>query len=101
MEVGGGFWVKIEVERVAPSPERPHGLSYSLCLFSPGNARVVCFDNAHPVKVGSGPAARTTGANDHVHRGGKVRPYGYTNAEALMNDFWVAVDGHLKKEGVP
>ncbi|MBI3504816.1 MAG: hypothetical protein HY059_08230 [Proteobacteria bacterium] len=101
MELGNGFWIKIEAVRVDPTPDRPHGLRYSLCLFAPGDERVVCFDNAHPVRVGSGPATRTTGANDHVHKGRRIRPYGYTNAEALMKDFWTAVDEHLRKEGVP
>jgi hypothetical protein len=98
-EVGGGFRARFEAARVAPTPDRPHGIRYSLRLFAPDGSRVVCFDNAHPVKVGSGPAARTTETRDHFHLGGQVRPYRYVDAGTLMRDFWTAVDTYLKREG--
>jgi hypothetical protein len=101
MEVGGGFWIKVEAAQVEPTTQRPHGISYSLCLFSPGDERVVCFDNAHPIAVGNGPARKQTDVNDHVHKGERIKPYGYTNAETLLGDFWTEVYAWLKKEGVP
>jgi hypothetical protein len=53
--VEDGFWVKFEVRRVAASAKRPHGLDYSLTLHNKANERLLGFDNAHPVRQGSGP----------------------------------------------
>lgn len=100
MEVGNGYWVKFEAYRVEPSAPRPHGLKYSLCFFSPADVRLVCFDNAHPVDVGNGPAKRQTDVNDHSHKGTTIRPYDYVNAEKLLVDFWEAVATSLKEEGM-
>jgi len=40
-------------------------------------------------------------ASDHVHKAEKIMPYGYTDAESLLVDFWDAVDAYLKKAVVP
>ncbi len=45
----GGHWVRFLVTRVPASPEKPHGLDYSLTLHGPDGERLVGFDNAHPV----------------------------------------------------
>jgi hypothetical protein len=45
----GGHWVRFVVTRVPESPEKPHGLDYSLTLHGPDSERLVGFDNAHPV----------------------------------------------------
>jgi uncharacterized protein DUF6516 len=45
----GGHWVRFVVTRVSVSPEKPHGLDYSLTLHRPDGERLVGFDNAHPV----------------------------------------------------
>ena len=45
----GGHWVRFVVTRVPVSPEKPHGLDYSLTLHGPDGERLVGFDNAHPV----------------------------------------------------
>ena len=102
-EVGGGYWVKIKARRVAATSSKPHGIDYSLCLFGPNNERLVCFDNAHAVPVGSGPAKKQTSENDHVHKKGvtRPRPYVFTDAGTLLVDFWAAVYTILKREGVP
>jgi hypothetical protein len=96
MEVGEGYWIKIEAKEVSLSTERPHGIVYSLCLFNPNDARIVCYDNAHPITVGNGPAKKRTKMNDHVHKGANVKPYGYTDAETLLVDFWTDVEAALK-----
>ena len=101
MEVGGGHWIKIDAKRVAVTPSRPHGIKYSLCLFGTDGRRVVCFDNAHPVAVGTGPARKRTMVSDHVHKQETITPYGYTDAESLLVDFWDAVDAYLKKAAIP
>lgn len=103
MEVGKGFWIGIKAKRVEPTSERPHGIDYSLCFYRPDktDGRLLCYDNAHPIKVGSGPATHLTETHDHVHKGETIKPYPYKNAETLLEDFWTDVDQILKKEGVP
>jgi len=92
------FWVKFEVRRIEPSADKPHGLDYSLTLHEAGGERLVGFDNAHAV-AGSGPGKKRK-AWDHKHRLKTVRPYEYTNAAALLSDFWAAVDAVLKERGI-
>jgi hypothetical protein len=41
----GGHWVRFVVTRVAVSPEKPHGIDYSLTLHGPDDERLVGFDN--------------------------------------------------------
>lgn len=100
----GGHWVKFAVRRVAVSPERPHGLRYSLTLHDRDGARLVGFDNAHPVRHTAGPGGGGGGgggeAHDHRHRLRTVRPYDYTDAATLLDDFWAEVDAVLKERGV-
>ncbi len=91
----GGHWVKFVVTVVPASPEKPHGLDYSLTLHGPSGERLVGFDNAHPVgRVKRGEP------QDHRHRLRTVKPYDYQNAGALLADFWSEVDGVLKERGV-
>jgi predicted transcriptional regulator len=45
----GGHWVWFVVTRVPVSPEKPHGIDYSLTLHGPDGGRLVGFDNAHRV----------------------------------------------------
>jgi len=99
-EVGGGFWVKIVAGRVPPDSERPHGVGYTLTLHDPAGRRVFGIDNAHVVRASRGPAGRSSGVRDHLHRGESVRPYGYRDADTLMDDFWREVEAMLKKEGI-
>jgi hypothetical protein len=99
-EVGGGFWVKIVVQRVPSDEHRPHGVSYTLTLHDPTGQRVFGIDNAHVVRANRGPAGRSSAARDHLHRGESTRPYAYRDADTLMDDFWREVDAILKKEGI-
>jgi len=66
----GNHWVKFVVKRVAPSNERPHGVGYSLTLHAADGERLVGFDNAHTVDIGSGPSRRTSATRDHRRRYG-------------------------------
>ena len=100
MEMGGGYWVKIEARAVPATQSKPAGVDYSLCLFGPANERLICYDNAHAIRVGSGPAKRQTVTFDHAHKGAAVRPYSYKNAETLLLDFWNDVEATLKKAGI-
>ena len=96
----GDHWVKFEVRRMPVTPERPHGLEYSLTLHGKDNERLVGFDNAHPVRRSSGPAGKSAGPFDHKHRLRTIRPYEYKDAAALLADFWTEVEAVLKERGV-
>jgi hypothetical protein len=60
-----GYWIKFEIRRVEPSPTRPHGLNYSFTLHGPDGARLVGFDNAHPVPSLGSTAKRRHVESDH------------------------------------
>ena len=89
----GGHWVRFVVRRV--SPEKPHGIDYSLTLHGPDGERLVGFDNAHPAA-----RQRRGEAQDHRHRLRSIRPYEYRDAATLLADFWEAVDAVLRERGV-
>jgi hypothetical protein len=90
-----GHLVKFVVLRVPVSPERPHGISYSLTLHGPNNERLVGFDNAHPT------AAQKRGEpQDHRHHMRTIKAYEYRDAAALLADFWETVDAVLRERGV-
>ena len=91
----GGHWVRFVVTRVPVSPEKPHGIDYSLTLHGPDGERLVGFDNAHPV------GRQKRGApQDHRHRLRSIRPYEYQDAATLLADFWATVDAMLRERGV-
>ena len=94
-----GHWVKFIVLRTEATAERPHGLSYSLTLRAPDGARLVGFDNAHPVTQRRGPGTGRRRETDHRHRLRRIGPYGYKDAARLLEDFWAEVDAVLKEGG--
>jgi len=89
--------VKFEVKRVPVTPEKPHGLGYSLTLHDGAGKRILGFDNAHPIREGSGPGAKTRIEYDHEHQGKRVRFYKYKDAATLLEAFWTDVDKILKE----
>lgn len=91
----GGHWVRFVVNQVPVTPEKPHGLDYSLTLHGRDGRRLVGFDNAHPVG-----RQKRGDPQDHRHRIRAVRPYEYRDAGALLADFWAEVDAVLKERGV-
>jgi hypothetical protein len=91
------YWVKFIVKRVPVTPERPHGLYYSLTLHDPHGDRVLGFDNAHSVREGTGPGARTRIQYDHQHWRRSVRFYDYQDAGTLIVDFWTEVESILNE----
>ena len=97
--VEAGYWVKFDVKRVPATPEKPHGLDYSLTLHERAGERLLGFDNAHAIREGSGPGARTRIEYDHRHTGKQVRFYEYQDAVTLLSDFWEEVDLILKERG--
>jgi hypothetical protein len=98
-----GYWATFRVREVDVSDERPHGLEYSLSFHDANDDRVLGYNNAHGVDVGTGPArkSRRPKAYDHINRKGKKpAPYDFTTAYDLVRDFLEDVDKILKKEGV-
>jgi Family of unknown function (DUF6516) len=91
----GGHWVRFVVTRVAASPEKPHGLDYSLTLHGSEGERLVGFDNAHPVG-----RQKRGDPRDHRHRLKTIRPYDHQDAAALLAGFLTEVDAVLKERGV-
>jgi hypothetical protein len=76
-----------------------HGISYLLTLHAVNGERLVGYDNAHAVGAGSGPGRRASAAHDHCHRRGRTRPYAFSDAAPLMQDFWNDVDAVLHERG--
>lgn len=97
-----GYWVKIEVKRTRPSPQRPHGLSYSFTLHSPEGKRLLGFDNAHSVPALGGRYKTNPVAHDHWHRteSDEGRPYKFRSALQLVQDFLDDVERVLRERGV-
>jgi hypothetical protein len=83
----GGHWVRLVVTRVPVSPEKPHGLDYSLTLHGPDGERLV--------------ARQKRGEpQDHRHRLRTIRAYEYRDAATLLADFWTTLDAVLRERGV-
>lgn len=97
VDAKGICWVKFVVKQVAVSPERPHGLSYSLTLHDEDGERLLGFDNAHSIHETSGPNAKTFVEYDHKHSGERTRFYCYSDAATLMANFWTEVETILLK----
>ncbi len=92
-----GYWVRFVVHQVPASADKLHGLDYSLTLHGPNGSRLVGFDNAHRVV---GTRSRTLAVKDHRHRLHTVGAYGYTDAGALLADFWSEVESVMREKGV-
>lgn len=99
----GGYWLKFEIARVAPSEARPHGLDYSFTLHGPDNRRLIGFDNAHIVPAKGSRFKKRPKAMDHWHRTetDEGRLYAFKDAEHLIDDFFDEVERVLKARGVP
>ncbi|MCP5368650.1 MAG: hypothetical protein H6907_18630 [Hyphomicrobiales bacterium] len=97
---GDGYVTRFRVVEVERTPERPHGISYSLTLHDPSGARIMGFDNAHSVPRQGGRRGNAT-AHDHWHRDStdRGRPYAFTDAATLVADFFDEVERILKERG--
>ena len=98
-ELGGGYYAKFEAKTVAECEARPAGIKYSLTFHSSDGVRLGGYDNAHPVKEGTGPGRRSGPPNDHTHRRLLTERYPYVDASTLLEDFWTLVGDILKEEG--
>ncbi len=100
----GGLVVEVTARRSKTTPERPHGISYALVLrLKAGGAPWVRFDNAHRVKERGRGNRHKRIASDHHHRTSKDRgrPYQFSTAMALLDDFWREVKRVLNEKGIP
>ena len=91
---GAGYWVRFVVHRVPTSPQKPHGLDYTLTMHAPDGARLLGFDNAHQVE------GRRRKALDHKHWLRTVKPCDYRDAATLGADFWAEVEAVMREKGV-
>lgn len=96
-----GYWVKMEITRVAVTSERPHGIRYSLTLHAPDDTRLIGFDNAHSVRP-AGAHFKHTGKKysyDHRHRHALDEGvlYEFDTVYQLVSDFYAEVDRVLKE----
>ena len=102
-EMAPGVVVEFIARRTDRTPERPHGISYALVLRpTRGGPPWVRFDNAHGVARGGGGYRRRRIVYDHWHRSArdKGRPYDFTTAARLLDDFWQEVKRTLDEKGI-
>jgi hypothetical protein len=103
-EMAPGVIVEFSARRTEVTPERPRGISYALVLrLKKDGAPWVRFDNAHRVETGGGRYRGKRAAHDHWHRTSKDRgrPYEFTTAIQLLDDFWREVKRTLDEKGIP
>lgn len=97
-----GYWVKMEIFRIAVTAERPHGIKYSLTLHAPDGTRLIGFDNAHGGIKPEGSRFLHAGKKypyDHKHRNATDAGvlYEFDTAYQLVSDFYAEVDRVLKE----
>ena len=103
-EMARGIIVEMTARRTDRTPERPHGLSYALVLRPKGGGRPwLRFDNAHLVEERGGRYRRKRRVYDHWHRTerDRGRPYEFTTAAQLLDDFWREVKRIFDEKGIP
>jgi hypothetical protein len=103
-EMAPGVVVEFTAHSTAITPQRPHGISYALVLRArSGGPPWVRFDNAHAVDAGNRGYRHKRAAYDHWHRTpkDKGRPYHFTTAARLLDDFWREVKRTLDEKGIP
>ncbi len=83
--------------------ERPQGVSYALVFRPGGGEPYVRFDNAHAVTRPGGRFVRKSQAYDHWHRDedDPGRPYAFTSAAQLLEDFWREVKRVMHERNIP
>lgn len=103
-EMAAGIIVEISARRAEVTAQRPHGVSYALVLRPrDGGEPWVRFDNAHAVRQPTRGYRSSRSAHDHWHRTpkDKGRPYSFTTAAQLLDDFWREVKRTLDEKEIP
>ena len=101
-EMAPGVIVEFAVRRTQITPQRPHGISYTLVLRpKAGGVPWVRFDNAHAVEQKGRGRRRVI--YDHWHRTAEDdgRPYAFSTALKLLDDFWREVKRTLDERDIP
>jgi hypothetical protein len=102
-EMAPGVVVEFTPRRTDRTPERPHGINYALVLRPKrGGPPWVRFDNAHGVADGGRGYRRRRIVCDHWHRTARDngRPYDFTTAARLLDDFWREAKRTLDEKGI-
>jgi hypothetical protein len=102
-EAAEGYVVEFMARRTDRTPERPHGLIYALVFRPKDGEPFVRFDNAHAVDRPGGKFVKVPAAHDHWHRtaNDSGRPYAFTTAAQLLEDFWREVKRVMDERGIP
>jgi hypothetical protein len=102
-EAAEGYVIEFKVERTDVTDGRPHGISYALVFRPKGGKPYVRFDNAHAVERPGGRYVKASQAYDHWHRSetDSGRPYAFTTASKLLEDFWAEVRRVLNEKAIP
>jgi hypothetical protein len=102
-EAAEGYVVEFTVKRTAKTAERPHGVSYALVFRPVRGEPYVKFDNAHAAERAGGRFIKASPAYDHWHRDERDpgRPYTFTTASRLLDDFWSEVRRVMNEKGIP
>jgi hypothetical protein len=102
-EAAQGYVVEFVVERTEETSARPHGISYALVFRPKGGEPYVRFDNAHAVDRPGGRFVKQPQAHDHWHRAENDpgRPYTFTTATQLLEDFWREVKRVMAEKEIP
>jgi hypothetical protein len=102
-EMAAGYLVEFVARRTDATKERPHGISYALIFRPRGKEPLIRFDNAHAVERLGGRYVRQSPAYDHWHRSetDQGRPYAFTSAAKLLEDFWSEVKRVMTERGIP
>jgi hypothetical protein len=102
-ETAEGYVVEFSASRTAVTAARPHGISYALVFrHKAGGAPLIRFDNAHPTPHRGARFARRPAGFDHWHRteDDPGRPYDFTSAAQLLDDFWSEVRRVMDEKGI-
>ncbi|MFL5031228.1 MAG: DUF6516 family protein [Xanthobacteraceae bacterium] len=102
-EAAAGYVVEFIVRRTEKTKARPHGISYALVFRAKDGEPYVRFDNAHAVERRGARFAKRPEAYDHWHRteADRGRPYAFTTATRLLDDFWREVKRVMAEKGIP
>jgi hypothetical protein len=94
-----GAVARFRVKVIEATPEKPHGISYSLTFHAPDGRRLIGYDNAHGVAERGSRFAKRATAFDHWHRNqtDEGRPYRFESAEKLIADFFDGIERILKE----
>ena len=102
-ETAAGYVVEFMVKRADKTAERPQGISYALVFRPKDGEPFVRFDNAHAVARPGGQFVKASKPYDHWHRSesDRGRPYAFTTATQLLDDFWREVKSAMTERGIP